>query len=123
MLPPHKRTYLANMSAPADRLRVVMRSHPGHPSPDYPGLMPFPPLVEPVAALSESERARTVRHASLAGFGELGQRRLRAAHVAVPGRAEPEGGLADCGRAGLPLAGRPPVGCDGCGCAWWPGGW
>lgn len=62
-----------------------MRSHPGHPSPDYPGLMPFPPLVEPVAALSESERARTVRHASLAGFGELGQRRLRAAHVAVVG--------------------------------------
>ena len=47
--------------------------------------MPFPPLVEPVAALSESERARTVRHASLAGFGELGQRRLRAAHVAVIG--------------------------------------
>lgn len=47
--------------------------------------MPFPPLVEPVAALSESERARTVRHASLAGFGELGQRRLRAAHVAVVG--------------------------------------
>ena len=53
--------------------------------PDYPGLMPLPPLVEPVAALSESERARTVRHASLAGFGELGQRRLRAAHVAVVG--------------------------------------
>ena len=47
--------------------------------------MPLPPLVEPVAALSESERARTVRHASLAGFGELGQRRLRAAHVAVVG--------------------------------------
>ena len=47
--------------------------------------MSFPPLVEPVAALSESERARTVRHASLAGFGELGQRRLRAAHVAVIG--------------------------------------
>jgi adenylyltransferase/sulfurtransferase len=47
--------------------------------------MSFSPLVEPVAALSESERARTVRHASLAGFGELGQRRLRAAHVAVVG--------------------------------------
>lgn len=47
--------------------------------------MSLPPLVEPVAALSETERARTVRHASLAGFGELGQRRLRAAHVAVVG--------------------------------------
>lgn len=47
--------------------------------------MPFPPLVEPVAALSERERARTVRHASLAGFGELGQRRVRAAQVAVVG--------------------------------------
>ena len=47
--------------------------------------MSLPPLVEPVAALSESEQARTVRHASLAGFGELGQRRLRAAHVAVVG--------------------------------------
>lgn len=58
---------------------------PGHAPPDYPGLMPLPPLVEPVAALSESEQARTVRHASLAGFGELGQRRLRAAHVAVVG--------------------------------------
>lgn len=47
--------------------------------------MPLPPLVEPVAALSETERARTARHASLAGFGESGQRRLRAAHVAVVG--------------------------------------
>lgn len=47
--------------------------------------MPLPPLVEPVAALSETERARAARHASLAGFGELGQRRLRNAHVAVVG--------------------------------------
>lgn len=47
--------------------------------------MPLPPLVEPVAALSDTERARTARHATLAGFGELGQRRLAAAHIAVVG--------------------------------------
>lgn len=45
----------------------------------------MPPLVEPVAALSDAERLRTARHASLVGFGELGQRRLAAAHVAVVG--------------------------------------
>ncbi len=47
--------------------------------------MPFPPLVEPVDELPEDERTRTARHAALAGFGELGQRRLAAAHVAVVG--------------------------------------
>ena len=47
--------------------------------------MPFPPLVEPVAALSDAESARTARHQVLAGLGEIGQRRLRAAHVAVVG--------------------------------------
>ncbi len=47
--------------------------------------MPLPPLVEPIAALSEAERRRTARHASLVPFGELGQRRLAAAHVAVVG--------------------------------------
>src|SRR5688572_1695084 len=47
--------------------------------------MAFPPLVEPVEELEEDERARTARHAILAGFGELGQRRLAAAHVAVVG--------------------------------------
>jgi len=47
--------------------------------------MPLPPLVEPVAELSAAERARTARHARLAGFGEHAQRRLRAAHVAVVG--------------------------------------
>ncbi len=47
--------------------------------------MPVPPLVEPVDVLDEDERARTARHAALAGFGELGQRRLAAAHVAVVG--------------------------------------
>ncbi|GAA1464903.1 ThiF family adenylyltransferase [Microbacterium thalassium] len=47
--------------------------------------MPLPPLVEPVAALSPAERARTARHRALAQLGELGQRRLAAAHVAVVG--------------------------------------
>ncbi|MEV7692589.1 ThiF family adenylyltransferase [Microbacterium sp. NPDC089189] len=47
--------------------------------------MPFPPLVEPVAALSDAERGRTARHAVLAGFGEISQRRLAAARVAVIG--------------------------------------
>ena len=47
--------------------------------------MAFPPLVEPVDDLDEDERARTARHAILEGFGELGQRRLAAAHVAVVG--------------------------------------
>ncbi len=47
--------------------------------------MSLPPLVEPVASLSEAERTRTARHAVLAGLGELGQRRLAAAHVAVMG--------------------------------------
>ncbi len=47
--------------------------------------MPLPPLVEPVVALSDAERARTARHAVLAGLGELGQRRIAAAHVAVVG--------------------------------------
>ncbi|QMU96311.1 hypothetical protein FVO59_03120 [Microbacterium esteraromaticum] len=47
--------------------------------------MPLPPLVEPVAALSDAESARTARHQVLAGLGEVGQRRMRAAHVAVVG--------------------------------------
>ncbi|SDH97089.1 ThiF family adenylyltransferase [Agrococcus jejuensis] len=47
--------------------------------------MPFPPLVEPVEHLSAEEQLRTARHAVLAGFGEVGQRRLAAAHVAVVG--------------------------------------
>ncbi|UNK71428.1 ThiF family adenylyltransferase [Microbacterium sp. H1-D42] len=47
--------------------------------------MALPPLVDPVDALSVAERARTARHQVLAGLGELGQRRLRAAHVAVVG--------------------------------------
>ncbi|AZS37895.1 putative adenylyltransferase/sulfurtransferase MoeZ [Microbacterium lemovicicum] len=47
--------------------------------------MSFPPLVEPVDALTSAERARTARHASLAELGDIGQRRLAAAHVAVIG--------------------------------------
>lgn len=43
------------------------------------------PLVEPVAALSARERERTARHTRLPQLGELGQRRLAAAHVAVIG--------------------------------------
>jgi molybdopterin/thiamine biosynthesis adenylyltransferase/rhodanese-related sulfurtransferase len=45
----------------------------------------MPPLVEPVDALSATEAERTARHLVLADLGELGQRRLRAAHVAVVG--------------------------------------
>lgn len=47
--------------------------------------MPLPPLVEPVDALSDAERSRTARHQVLAGLGEIGQRRLHAAHVAIVG--------------------------------------
>ncbi|GAA3034038.1 ThiF family adenylyltransferase [Microbacterium dextranolyticum] len=47
--------------------------------------MPLPPLVHPVDALSDDERARTQRHAALRGFGEAGQRHLAAAHVAIIG--------------------------------------
>ncbi len=47
--------------------------------------MSLPPLVAPVAALSDAESARTARHAALYPLGEEGQRRLAAAHVAVVG--------------------------------------
>ena len=47
--------------------------------------MSLPPLVEPVAALSAAEAERAARHLVLADLGESGQRRLRAAHVAVVG--------------------------------------
>src|SRR6478736_129274 len=47
--------------------------------------MAFPPLVEPVAELTDAERTRTARHRVLAGFGEIAQRRLAAAHVAAAG--------------------------------------
>ncbi|MEQ6897694.1 ThiF family adenylyltransferase [Microbacterium sp. KR10-403] len=45
----------------------------------------LPPLVEPVAALSDAEQTRTARHVRLAGFGSDGQRRLAAARVGVIG--------------------------------------
>lgn len=47
--------------------------------------MGMAPLVAPVAALSERERLRTARHTRLPQLGELGQRRLAGAHVAVIG--------------------------------------
>lgn len=63
--------------------------------------MALPPLVAPVAVLSAAERARTARHASLAALGEIGQRRLAAAHVAVVGA----GGLGSPVILGLAAAG------------------
>ena len=47
--------------------------------------MPLPPLVDPVDVLVADEQVRTARHRALAGFGDLAQRRLAAAHVAVIG--------------------------------------
>ncbi|GGD40667.1 molybdopterin biosynthesis protein MoeZ [Microbacterium faecale] len=47
--------------------------------------MAFPPLVDPITALTEAEAARTARHAALYPFGGEGQRRLAAAHVAIVG--------------------------------------
>lgn len=47
--------------------------------------MGMAPLVAPVAALSERERVRTARHTRLPQVGEVGQRRLAGAHVAVIG--------------------------------------
>lgn len=47
--------------------------------------MALPPLVEPVRKLSPAEAARTARHAALYPLGELGQRRLAAARVAIVG--------------------------------------
>ena len=45
----------------------------------------LPPLVRPGPPLSASERARYARHLLLPEIGETGQRRLRAARVAVVG--------------------------------------
>ncbi len=63
--------------------------------------MGLPPLVEPVAALSDAERARTVRHAALAGFGPIGQRRLAGATIGVVGA----GGLGSGALLALAAAG------------------
>ncbi len=48
-------------------------------------IVSVPPLVELVLALSDGERGRTARIASLAGSDELGQRRLAGANVAIVG--------------------------------------
>lgn len=45
----------------------------------------LPPLVEPVAALSDTEQVRAARHLRLAGLGPDGQRRIAAARVGVIG--------------------------------------
>lgn len=66
-------------------LRAAGGDSPGGTYALYAEIMPIPPLVEPVAALSPAERVRTARHAALAGFGELAQRRLAASRVAVVG--------------------------------------
>ncbi|UFU03562.1 ThiF family adenylyltransferase [Ruania suaedae] len=47
--------------------------------------MPLPPLVDPGPALSRAETDRLSRHILLPQLGEIGQRRLRAATVAVVG--------------------------------------
>ncbi len=47
--------------------------------------MPFPPLVDPIDALPSDEAARAARHIALSAFGEVAQRRLAAAHVAIVG--------------------------------------
>ncbi|GAA1651811.1 ThiF family adenylyltransferase [Microbacterium flavum] len=47
--------------------------------------MALPPLVEPVVALPESERLRRARQSRLPEIGDVGQRRLFAARVAVLG--------------------------------------
>jgi len=63
--------------------------------------MALPPIVEPVAALSDAERARTARHAALAGLGPTGQRRIAAARVGVVGA----GGLGSSALLSLAAAG------------------
>lgn len=47
--------------------------------------MAMDPLVEPVGSLSDAERQRTARHMRLPQLGEVGQRRLAAANVAIIG--------------------------------------
>lgn len=51
----------------------------------YRKTMALPPLVEPAAALPESERLRRARQSRLPEIGDVGQRRLFAARVAVIG--------------------------------------
>jgi len=63
--------------------------------------MGLPPIVEPVPALSEAERERTLRHSALAGFGLASQRRLAAARIGVVGA----GGLGSSALLALAAAG------------------
>ena len=63
--------------------------------------MGLPPIVDPVEALSDAELARTARHAALAGFGPIGQRRLAGATVGVVGA----GGLGSGALLSLAAAG------------------
>ena len=49
------------------------------------GLPPAVPVVSPGPVLTAAERTRYARHLLLPGFGEEGQRRLRAARVLVVG--------------------------------------
>lgn len=63
--------------------------------------MALPPLVAPIDALTPTERARTARNASLAALGDIGQRRIAAAQVAVVGA----GGLGSPVILGLTAAG------------------
>ncbi|QPE05059.1 ThiF family adenylyltransferase [Microbacterium schleiferi] len=68
--------------------------------------MSLPPLVEPVDALTDAERDRTARHRKLFAIGDLGQRRLAAARVAVVGA----GGLGSSVILGLAAAGVGTIG-------------
>lgn len=63
--------------------------------------MPLPPLVPPVTVLPVDEAQRTGRHRSLAAIGDVGQRRLHAAHVALVGA----GGLGSPALLALAAAG------------------
>jgi len=63
--------------------------------------MRLPPIVEPIESLSDAERARTVRHAALTGFGPVGQRRLAGARIGVIGA----GGLGSSALLSLAAAG------------------
>ena len=47
--------------------------------------MPLPPLVEPAPELTRAQRERYARHLLIPDIGELGQRRLLAARMAVMG--------------------------------------
>lgn len=68
--------------------------------------MALPPLVEPVDALTDAELERTARHRALFAIGDIGQRRLAAARVAVVGA----GGLGSSVVLGLAAAGVGTIG-------------